>query len=170
MCAMARQVVVDVVACGLAVGFLGCAHPSRRVSPPQPLPRGPGTAFSATAYSGGGRTASGTVPQQGIVAADPTVLPMGSRIRVQAGEYSGDYTVRDTGGAIRGRKIDVYLPKHAQAKRFGRRTVKVQVLTYGPRDRAGCPHCRRATFSQPKHHRRHHHRARRRHHLHRVEP
>ena len=107
MRAMARQVVVGVVGCGLAGGLLGCGHPSRRVSVPQPLPPGAGTAFTATAYSGGGRTASGTVPQQGIVAADPAVLPMGSRIRVRAGKYSGDYTVRVTGGSIRGRKIDV---------------------------------------------------------------
>ena len=88
--------------------------------------------FEATAYSIGGHTAAGTQPHEGVVAADPRVLPLGSRIRVHdAGDYSGVYVVRDTGPKIKGRAIDLYLRDPAEAKRFGRRTVRVEVLAYG---------------------------------------
>ena len=85
--------------------------------------------FTATAYAIAGRTASGIHTRPGVVAADPSVLPLGSRIRVAgAGPYSGDYLVADTGGAVQGRKIDIYIPNEAEALRFGRRRVRVEVL------------------------------------------
>lgn len=88
--------------------------------------------FTATANSVEGITASGTKTHEGIVAADPAVLPLGSRIRIYgAGKYSGEYVVRDTGGKVNGRVIDIYMPSTAEAKRFGRRKVKVEVLRYG---------------------------------------
>ena len=94
--------------------------------------RGTLQTFSATAYSIEGRTASGVQTRRGIVAADPRVLPIGSRIRVHdAGEYDGEYVVHDTGPAIRGREIDIYVPSDAAARRFGRRKVKVEVLSRG---------------------------------------
>lgn len=66
------------------------------------------------------------------MAADRAVLPLNSRIRVYgAGRYSGDYTVEDTGGKVDGHHIDVYMPSHAEAKKFGRQRVKVVVLKYG---------------------------------------
>jgi 3D (Asp-Asp-Asp) domain-containing protein len=65
----------------------------------------------------------------GIVAADPKILPLGSRIRVQdAGSYSRVYTVADTGPAVKGREIDIFIPSGDEAKRFGRRRVRVEVL------------------------------------------
>jgi 3D (Asp-Asp-Asp) domain-containing protein len=77
-------------------------------------------------------TASGTVAHEGIVAADPAVLPLGSRIRIQqADPFNGVYTVTDTGRKIVGRHIDICLPNAAEAKRFGKKTVLVQVLTQG---------------------------------------
>ena len=88
--------------------------------------------FSATAYSIEGTTKSGAQTRTGIVAADPRVLPLGSRIRVrEAGAYDGEYVVHDTGPAIKGREIDIYVPNDAEAKRFGRRTVQVEVLSRG---------------------------------------
>jgi 3D (Asp-Asp-Asp) domain-containing protein len=85
--------------------------------------------FEATAYSIEGRTASGVRSREGIVAADPAILPLGTRIRVlDAGEYSGEYLVKDTGPAVKGGEIDIYVDNDAEAKRFGRRKVKVQVL------------------------------------------
>lgn len=87
--------------------------------------------YIATAYSLRGRTASGRFVSQGIIAADPRVLPLGSRVRVEAGAWSGEYLVADTGGAIRGRKIDIWTPSTRKAMRFGRRTVKLTVLSYG---------------------------------------
>ena len=87
--------------------------------------------FAATAYSLGGRTASGRLVRKGIIAADRSVLPLGTRVRLDAGSYSGEYVVADTGGAVRGRKIDVWVPNTHEARRFGRRSVKLTVLTYG---------------------------------------
>ena len=90
----------------------------------------------ATAYSRHGITSSGTVPHRGIVAADPRVLPPGSKVRIRnAGRYSGIYKVRDTGGAIRGRKIDIYTPSRRAARQFGVRRVQVKVLKRAPRRR-----------------------------------
>jgi 3D (Asp-Asp-Asp) domain-containing protein len=89
--------------------------------------------YVATAYSLRGLTASGKLVQRGIVAADPRLLPLGSRIRIQAGNYSGEYLVADTGGAVRGRKIDIWIPSTREAMRFGRRKVKLTVLSFGPK-------------------------------------
>jgi 3D (Asp-Asp-Asp) domain-containing protein len=88
-------------------------------------------AFRATAYCLKGRTATGGGVRRGIVAADPRVLPLGSRIELNAGAYSGSYTVADTGGAIRGRILDIWVPSCAEASRFGRRTVTVMVMGRG---------------------------------------
>lgn len=89
--------------------------------------------FVATAYSLRGRMASGIQVHKGAIAADRRILPLGSRVRIDAGNYSGEYTVLDTGGAIRGRKIDVWVPSTSEAMRFGRRKVKLTVLQYGGR-------------------------------------
>lgn len=101
--------------------------PVARPTPaPQLLP------FTATAYSIEGRTASGARAREGIVASDPDVLPLGSRIRVHdAGKYSGEYSVEDTGRAIDGHEIDIYVADDAEAKRFGKQRVRVEVLSYG---------------------------------------
>ena len=89
--------------------------------------------YEATAYSLRGRTASGAVTAPGMIAADPRFLPIGSRVRIEAGSYSGEYLVADTGGAVRGKHIDIWTPNSRDAMRFGRRTVKLTVLSYGPK-------------------------------------
>jgi len=77
-------------------------------------------------------TAAGTVPHRGIVAADPAVLPFGSRIRISgAGKYNGTYTVTDSGRKIGGAEIDIYMPSAAEARRFGKKRVTVQVVEVG---------------------------------------
>jgi len=88
----------------------------------------PSQSFEATAYSLHGRTASGAVTTSGMIAADPRVLPIGSPVRIEAGTYSGEYVVADTGGAVRGKRIDIWTPSSREAMRFGRRTVKLTVL------------------------------------------
>jgi 3D (Asp-Asp-Asp) domain-containing protein len=95
----------------------------------------PPTAYVATAYSLRGRTASGQMVAKGLIAADPRHLPLGSRVRIQAGAYSGEYVVADTGGLVRGRRIDIWTPSSREAMRFGRRTVKLTVLSFGARKR-----------------------------------
>jgi 3D (Asp-Asp-Asp) domain-containing protein len=89
--------------------------------------------FQATAYCLKGRTASGVHTRPGVIAADPRVLPLGTVVHIQAGQYTGTYTVLDTGGLIKGRLIDIYLTDHKEAKRFGRRQIKVRVLSRGGR-------------------------------------
>lgn len=88
----------------------------------------PGETYSATAYSLRGKTASGQFVTRGLIAADPRVLPIGTRVRLEAGPWSGEYVVADTGGAIRGRKIDIWTPSSREAMQFGRRAVKLTVL------------------------------------------
>ena len=85
-------------------------------------------AFSATAYCLKGRTALGGGVRRGVVAADPRILPLGTQIQLDAGSYSGTYTVADTGGAVRGRKLDIWVPSCSEANRFGRRAVKISRL------------------------------------------
>jgi 3D (Asp-Asp-Asp) domain-containing protein len=89
--------------------------------------------FQATAYNLRGRTASGVKTGPGIIAADPRVLPLGTVVQVKAGHYSGTYTVRDTGRRVKGKIVDIWIPSHREARIFGRRAVKLQVLHYGPR-------------------------------------
>jgi 3D (Asp-Asp-Asp) domain-containing protein len=96
--------------------------------------------FHATAYCLQGRTASGDQVKQGMIAADPRVLPIGTVVHIRAGSYTGTYTVKDTGGRIKGRHVDVYVPTYREAKAFGRRPVKIKVISRlgrkaGPADR-----------------------------------
>ena len=63
--------------------------------------------FVATAYCLKGRTAMGHGVRSGLIAADPRVLGLGSRINLGAGTYSGTYLVSDTGGRIKGRRLDI---------------------------------------------------------------
>ena len=94
--------------------------------------------FTATAFSVEGTGASGKWSHPGTVAADRSVLPLNSRIRIYAGKYSGEYTVEDTGNRVDGHHIDLYMPSRAEAKKFGRQRVKVVVLRYGD-DEPGSP-------------------------------
>jgi len=108
----------------------GCA---KRVRPTPPAPTRPSArelAFTATAYCTGKITATGTTPNEKTVAADPAVLPMGSRIRLSGLDkrYNRVYTVGDTGSSIRGRRIDLYMRDCREAVAFGRRAAKVSIL------------------------------------------
>jgi 3D (Asp-Asp-Asp) domain-containing protein len=100
--------------------------------------RGPGNrrvlTMHSTAYDPGpascgryatGYTAIGMRATRGVVAVDPRVIPLGSRVYV---EGYGAAIAGDTGGAIKGNRIDVCFPSRAEALRWGRRTVKVVVL------------------------------------------
>ncbi len=98
-------------------------------TPTEAEPSEPAVTFTATAYSLRGRTASGRPVSRGLIAADRRVLPIGTRVRLHAGSYSGEYVVADTGGAVRGRKIDIWMPSTSEAMRFGRRPVKLTVLS-----------------------------------------
>jgi 3D (Asp-Asp-Asp) domain-containing protein len=89
--------------------------------------------FTATAYCKGTITAAGTAARAGVAAADPRVLPLGSIIRVEGGpeRHNGLYTVLDTGPAVQGRKLDLYMWSCHEALAFGHRPVTVTILRLG---------------------------------------
>ena len=119
--------------CGMVTPAAMAQHPTAKHRRPTTL------YFTATAFSTEGTGASGKWSHPGTVAADRNVLPLNSRIRIYgAGRYSGEYTVEDSGNKVDGHHIDVYMPSHAEAKKFGRQRVKVVVLKYGD-DEAGTP-------------------------------
>ena len=106
--------------------------------------------YTATAYSLRGRTASGKPVSRGLIAADPSVLPLGTRVRLDAGSWSGEYLVADTGGAVKGRRIDIWTPTTREALQFGRRPVKLTVLELGgKRGQTALVRPRRVTDSVP---------------------
>jgi len=88
--------------------------------------------FMATAYCQPGVTRAGVRVRQGIVAADPEVLPLGSVVRIEEPRsHAGVYSVLDTGGKIVGEILDVYVPDCDEALEFGRRTVRFRILRLG---------------------------------------
>ena len=76
----------------------------------------------ATGYSLAGPTATGVAVGWGIVAVDPTVIPLGTRMTIPG---YGEGVAADTGGAVRGATIDLWFPTEAQALAWGRRTVTI---------------------------------------------
>ncbi len=90
-------------------------------------------AFTATAYCKGMVTSSGVTVQSGATAADPALLPAGSVVQLafKDDRYDGIYTVLDTGPAVQGREIDLYMWSCHEALRFGRRPVRMTVLRLG---------------------------------------
>ena len=97
--------------------------------------------FTATAYCKGTTTASGVNVRTGIAAADPELLPVGSVIQVyKLGErYNGIYTIMDTGPAVQGRHIDIYMWSCNEALELGRRDIAINVLRLGWNPKASTP-------------------------------
>ncbi len=85
--------------------------------------------MEATAYTNGpgswGITASGSPTFLGMVAVDPKVIPLGTKLYVQ--DY-GIAIAGDTGGAIKGNKIDIFLNTRQECMQFGRRSKKIYIL------------------------------------------
>ena len=106
------------------------ASMAETVSIPQPGSR---LRFTATAYCKGETTASGVSVRTGIAAADPALLPVGTVVRIDTpdAKLDGIWTVMDTGPAVQGRTIDLYLWSCHEALRFGRRPIQLEVLRLG---------------------------------------
>ncbi|MBE7027236.1 MAG: DUF348 domain-containing protein [Ruminococcaceae bacterium] len=94
---------------------------------------------TATAYDGSyetlgysnARTCLGKIPTVGTVAVDPKVIPLGTRMYIESvdGSYVyGECFAGDTGGAIKGNRVDLFMASRSQALSFGRRQVKVYIL------------------------------------------
>ena len=83
------------------------------------------TAYLPTDGSGEGLTAMGIPATYGIVAVDPDIIPLGSKVYIPG---YGEALAADTGGAIYGYRIDLCMEDYWQAMEFGRRTITVFVL------------------------------------------
>lgn len=90
--------------------------------------------FTATAYTAYCNGCSGVTrtgidlranPNSRVIAVDPSVIPLGSRVEV---EGRGTFLAADTGGAINGRKIDIFMPDRSAALAFGRQSVRVRIV------------------------------------------
>lgn len=73
-----------------------------------------------------GVTKMGTPVRWGVVAVDPSVIPLGSRIKIDG--YDTIFSAEDTGGGIRGNHIDVYFDTYAAAIQFGVQTRTITLL------------------------------------------
>ncbi len=89
---------------------------------------------TATAYTSGcngcsGKTATGinlrANPNAKVIAVDPSFIPLGTKVYVEGYGYA---TAADTGGAVSGKKIDVFVPSTADAYNWGVKTVKIKVF------------------------------------------
>lgn len=99
------------------------------VSAPAPAPTGPPAAgtrmtVSSTGYCLRGRTSTGIPTGWGVVAVDPAVIPLGTRMTIPG---YGEGVAADTGSAVRGAMIDVWFPKCSQALEWGRKVVTITI-------------------------------------------
>jgi peptidoglycan DL-endopeptidase CwlO len=114
----------DKLAHAAATGPTATAEPAA----PSPQPRVVGgtrtLVVDAVAYHLPGRTASGLPVGNGIVAVDPSVIPLGTRLFIPG---YGEGVAADVGSAVRGNIIDLWMPSRAMALAWGRRTVTITV-------------------------------------------
>jgi uncharacterized protein YabE (DUF348 family) len=87
------------------------------------------TAYTAECNGCSGITATGinlrSNPNLKVIAVDPGVIPLGSKVWVEGYGYA---VAGDTGGAIKGKKIDLHVPTKSDAYKFGRRQVKIKII------------------------------------------
>ncbi len=79
----------------------------------------------ATAYTSGGQTATGWAAKPGVIAVDPSVIPLGTRVYIPG---LGVVHAQDTGGAIVGQRIDICMNSEVAALNWGVRTITIYVL------------------------------------------
>ncbi|WP_416176455.1 3D domain-containing protein [Clostridium sp.] len=80
---------------------------------------------NATAYSISGITANGMKTSKGIIAVDPRVIPLGSRVYIEGYGYA---IAADTGGAIKGNRVDLFFPSNSDAQNWGMKSVNLYIL------------------------------------------
>jgi 3D (Asp-Asp-Asp) domain-containing protein len=91
-------------------------------TPAAPVGVGQTLTVSSTGYSLPGHTATGIPVGWGVIAVDPSLIPLGTRLTVPG---YGEGVAADTGSAVRGATIDLWFPSLAQARAWGRRTVTI---------------------------------------------
>ncbi len=95
-----------------------------------------GTAYTAYCNGCSGITATGldlrSNPNMKVIAVDPRVIKLGSRVRLTSASYpkiNGVYIAGDTGGAIKGNKIDIFMSSKDEAYKFGvRNDIVLEIL------------------------------------------
>ena len=120
-------------------------------APSKPSP-GVKATFTATAYCKGLLTTAGVPAQSGVLASDPTILPMGTIVQLdyKDDKFDGIYTVLETGPEIQGREIDMYMWSCNDALRFGRRPVNLTILRMGWNPHATTPTFMERLFRRPE--------------------
>jgi 3D (Asp-Asp-Asp) domain-containing protein len=121
---------------GGANGSVDSKHPVIAIAPtsnsgydllvgdaPRQITRGASLgSFSATCYALGGHTASGAPVSDNVVAVDPRLIPLGTRLYIDGVGYR---TALDTGGAIKGKRLDIWRGSISACRVWGRRSVNV---------------------------------------------
>lgn len=98
---------------------------SQQIQPPTPPPAGGRQlVVSATCYDLPGKTATGMPVGRGVVAVDPSVIPLGSRLHIPG---YGAGVAADVGASVRGRVIDLWFPTYGECAAWGRRTVTITI-------------------------------------------
>ena len=80
----------------------------------------------AAAYTGGGITATGTVPKWGTIAVDPKIIPYGTKVYIPI--FDKVFIAEDCGGAIKGNKIDIYMNSKSECINWGIRSITIEIL------------------------------------------
>lgn len=81
---------------------------------------------SATAYSGDGITSTMIKPYWGVIAVDPSVIPYGSLVYIPY--FDKYFLAEDCGGAIIGKRIDIFMNSEAKCRKWGKRTIEIEIV------------------------------------------
>ena len=80
----------------------------------------------ASAYTGYSTTSTGQKPVWGTIAVDPKVIPYGTKVYIP--QFGRTFIANNTGGAIKGNKIDIFMNSKKECYNWGRRTIEIQIL------------------------------------------
>ena len=80
----------------------------------------------ASAYTGYSTTSTGQKPVWGTIAVDPKVIPYGTKVYIP--QFGRTFIANNTGGAIKGNKIDIFMNTKKECYNWGRRTIEIQIL------------------------------------------
>ena len=81
---------------------------------------------SATAYSGDGIPSTMIKPYWGVIAVDPSVIPYGSLVYIPC--FDKYFLAEDCGGAIIGKRIDIFMNSEAKCRKWGKRTIEIEIV------------------------------------------
>ena len=98
------------------------ATPAQAPVPAAPSSGGRAIVVTSTGYSLSGHTATGLPVGWGVVAVDPSVIPLGTKLTIPG---YGEAVAADVGSGVHGRDIDIWFPTLAKARAWGRRTVTI---------------------------------------------